>query len=310
MDTTKLTFFVAALDAGSLSLAARRLGAQLSTVSRQIADLEAAVGATLLQRTGRGVRPTPVGERFAERARRVLLELEAASSEARGERQVELAQLRLSVPVELSLQLMPAVLAELCGRHEGLSIDVHSDARRVSLLEEDFDAAIRIGPLPSSELLRRRLGSISVLCCARPEVAATIRSVADLRAREFVQVAGGRSELRGTLRGTAVRIATKGMCRVSTFTEAAALSASSDRVVLLPSITAARWLSDKRLAPALRGLALPSTEAHLVYPSTHQASAVMKTLGDLVTAGIARAETVVLAAAQSKEPPRARTRRR
>ncbi len=308
MDTARLTALIAALDAGSLSLAARRLGVQLSTVSRQIADLEATLGTPLLLRTGRGVRATPAGDRFAERARRVLLELDVAASEARGERGVELAQLRLSVPVELSLQLMPAVLVSLSAQHEALSIDVHSDARRVSLVEEDFDAAVRLGPLASSELLRQRVGAISVAAYARPAIAASIETIAALRKREFVLVAGARSELRATLRGAAVRLVIEGRCRVSTFTEAAALSAVSDRVAILPSITAARWLSSGQLVPVLRGLAFPTTEVHLIYPRRNQGSKILRSLGVLLSEGVEHAEQVVRVAIDDAQRVR-RTRR-
>ena len=167
MDTDVLRTFVAAADAGSLSVAARRRGAQLSTVSRQIRDLEDEVATPLFTRTGRGVRLTQAGERFVEHARQVLRQLDVAAAEARGHRRVELAQLRLSLPLELALRLLPAVLVGVRAAHPGVFLDVQTDARRVSLLEEDFDAAIRLGPLGDSELVARSLGTVSLGFYAR-----------------------------------------------------------------------------------------------------------------------------------------------
>jgi DNA-binding transcriptional LysR family regulator len=293
MDTSKLLAFIAAADAGSLSRAARQLGAQLSTVSRQIADLEATLGAPLLMRTGRGVRLTPAGERYLERARRIVLELEAAAAEVRGERGAALTQLRLSTPVELSLRLLPEVLARLTRRHPSLTVDVHSEARRVSLLEEDYDIAIRLGPLKDSELIARKLGQVSLVLCASADTARAIRTPAELRSAEFALVAGTRAELVASARGRDVRVQLRGTCRVSTFTEAAALAACSNRLTVLPSYTASGFIVDRRLVRVLPGLSFPSRELHLVHPRRHRGARVIEDLGDLLTTALARAEQAV-----------------
>lgn len=123
MDTSKITAFVAAVDAGSLSAGAARIGARLSTMSRRIADLETELQTKLLVRTGRGVRVTPMGERFLARARVILAELEAAAADLRGARDVPIARLRISVPPDLGLAVMPMVLAELSRRYPDLVVE-------------------------------------------------------------------------------------------------------------------------------------------------------------------------------------------
>jgi len=293
MDTAKLSAFIAAADTGSLSQAARRLGAQLSTVSRQIADLEAGLGATLLVRTGRGVRPTPAGERFLERARNVIRELEDAAAEVRGDRGAVLSRLRISAPVELSLRVMPSVLAELSQRHPPLTLDLHSDARRVSLLEEDYDAAIRLGTAKDSELLTRMVGAVSLVVCASPFAASGIRSVSDLSSADFALVAGTRTELTGSARGRAVRVELTGTCRVSTFSEAAALAACSGRLVVLPSFTAAEPLAAGRLVRVLPSLSLPQVDVRLLHAQRHRGAKVLRDLGDLLTSALEQAERSV-----------------
>jgi DNA-binding transcriptional LysR family regulator len=293
MDTSKLVTFIAAADAGSLSLSARRLGTQLSTVSRQIADLERDLGTALLVRTGRGVRPTVAGERYLERARHIVREVASAAAEARGEVGAALTHLRVSAPVELALRLMPEVLARLHEQHPGASIDVHSDARRVSLVEEKFDAAVRLGALKSSESIARRLGAVSLVLCGSPQAAREVRSVAQLAARDFVLVAGARRELVGSQRGRTVRLELRGSLRVSTFSEAAALAARTSCLVVVPSYTAAEAVQQNTLVRLLPTLVLPRIDAQLVYQPRHRGSVVLRDLGDALAAAIARSEREV-----------------
>lgn len=287
MDTTRLLAFVATAEAGSLSSASRRLGVQISTVSRQLRDLEEEVGTPLLARTGRGVRLTDAGERFLGRARHVLQELDAAVAEAQGAHKSPIAQLRLSAPLELSLRLLPRVLASLLDQTTGLSIDVRSEPRRVSLLEEDIDAAIRLGPLRDSELIARALGVISVGLWARPEIACTRTARSP---GPFVVVAGSRTELSATLRGRPFALRIDGPLRVGSFTEAAELALRSDHTALLPSFTARDYLLTHKLAPVLRGLVLPPVEVHLVHTQRLRGSPLVSLLAGLLSSALNDAE--------------------
>ncbi|MBN8612926.1 MAG: LysR family transcriptional regulator [Deltaproteobacteria bacterium] len=294
MDTAKLTAFVAAAEAGSLSRAAERLGAQLSTVSRQITDLEGTLGVPLFVRTGRGVLPTPAGERFLERARHVLRELEVAAAEARGSSSRDIEELRLSAPPDLSHRLLPAALAELARRHPRLSIEARTDTRRVSLVEEAYDAVLRLGPLEPSDLLARRLGTVTPVLCAAPSV--VVGRLRELARLEHVLAVGVRSEVSGTVRGRAVRVRCEGPIRVSTFGEAAELAARSGRIVIVPSFVAAPMITSGRLHRIARELSFGPVEVHLLRTARHRGSAVLEDLGDLVAASLDEAERVVGAA--------------
>ncbi|MFO0630815.1 MAG: LysR substrate-binding domain-containing protein [Polyangiales bacterium] len=146
---------------------------------------------------------------------------------------------------------------------------------------------------PSSQLLARRLGAVSLVLAARPARAAAVLSLADLRASEHVRVEGFGATLGGTLRGRAVRVPVRGRMQVPTFSEAAALAACSDRVAVIPSFTAVEWLRDGRLARALPRLRLPSAPVHLLYPARHRGSPLLRDLGDLLTTALAQAEDAV-----------------
>lgn len=287
IDSDQLRAVLAAAEAGSLSGAARALGAQLSTVSRRIAELERRLDVTLFSRTGRGVRPTEVGERYIERARRALFELDAGEGEARGEGDAHRESLRVSAPVELSLQLLPPVIAQWSTRFPSAQLELHSDARRVSLLEEDYDAAVRLGALQSSQLLARKLGEIAMVIAARPERAAQLTSVSALGEAECALVHGASSALTARRAGRALRIELRASVRVSTFFEAARLAALSDRFVLAPSFTARPWIERGELARVPVAIELPTVPVYWLYPQRHRGSRALRALGDAVAAALA-----------------------
>lgn len=289
MDTSRLAALVAAAELGSLSAASRRLGARLSTISRQVADLEQEVGTPLLHRTGRGVRPTPAGERFLERARHALRELDSAVAEARGEAETTATHLRVSAPLEMALSLLTGCVATLVREHPEVTIDLHSEARRVSLFEEDYDAALRLGALPDSSLIGRSLGEVGLLVCSPTSLVPRRVTVAILEAMDWVSVAGPRQEIRGRLRGREVALRVKPRLRVSTFSEAAEVAAEAGLAVMLPRYTADRFLRDGRLAPLAPRLSLPSVSAHMLLAERHRSTKVLQRLAQLVRERLAGA---------------------
>lgn len=300
MDTSLLTSFVATAESGSVSSAARRLRVQISTVSRHVAEVERGVGVPLFDRTGRGVRLTPAGERYLERVRHALLELEHAAADARGERGASIAHLRLSAPLELALRILPAVLDELSRLHPDLGVDVHTDARRVSLLEEDYDAAIRIGALGDTSLIARSLGAIPLYLCGRAG-APPVRRLSDLASVELVRVASTPDVIEVEHRGRRTPLHLRGRYQVSTFSEAASLVAiGGERVAVLPAYTAVEHITAGSLVRLLPSVRLPRAPVHLVHGPRLRGSAVARDLGDALTRALAHAERALLAGGAPK----------
>lgn len=281
MDVAALFTFVTAADSGSLSAAARRVGADLSTVSRRVRDLEEHVGVPLFARTGRGVRLTVAGERFVERVWHALCELDAAIADARGQLRVEVAHLRLSAPLELAMRLLPEALVTVRAEHPRVSLDVHTDARRVSLLEEDFDAAIRLGIVRESDLVARALGTISLAFYAKKP---------RTELGPVVLVAGTSTELSVRVRGRARTVRLEGSVRVSTFTEAAEVAARSELAAMLPSFTARDYVARRALTRVAPDVHLPPVPLHLVHPQRLRGAPVLATLARAVHAALAAVE--------------------
>ena len=163
-----LTTFVRVVDAGSLSGAAKSLPSSLTAVSRQVSALERHFGTQLLHRTTRRLALTDDGRMLYERAKAILGELrqvEAALSTGHHEPS---GRLRIAAPALIGRLLLAPLLAEFLRRHPAVSIDLQLVDRAVDMIEEDIHLALRIGHLPDSDLVARKLGDIRMIVCASP----------------------------------------------------------------------------------------------------------------------------------------------
>jgi DNA-binding transcriptional LysR family regulator len=167
MDMEELETFVEVADAGGVTPAARRLGISKSIVSRRLARLEADLGVQLLARTTRGAALTEAGVTFRDYASRACAEMDAAketilpAGELRG-------RLRIALPLSFGSSHLAPVLAQLAVRHPNLQVHTLYSDRFVDLIAEGFDCAIRIGYLPDSNLIARRVGPIYGKLVASP----------------------------------------------------------------------------------------------------------------------------------------------
>lgn len=292
MDTDRIASFVATADAGVLSRAAERLNVKVSTISRHVSELETELGVVLFHRTGRGVRLTPAGERFLERGRQVLRELELARAEARGTF-VEASTVRLSSPPDLAQYLLPPVLAGLARAYPKLTIHSRSDVRRVSLVEESYDAVVRLGPLMPSDLIARKLGTLTMRLYAAP--GRGVDSVEALGQREFVLVEGPPSdEVHARDRGRPVTFRTRGRVQVSSFSQAGAVAAETGALVILPSVTARGFIQAGALSGAARWLTFKPIDVHLLRTARHRGNPALDHLATLLSTALEEAERDVV----------------
>lgn len=161
--------FVAAVDAGSFALAARRRQLTRSAVAKSIARLEARLGTRLFLRTTRSQSLTEDGQAYYERCRRVMAELDAADASMDAARRVPMGRVRLSMPVLFGRRCVGPLLLELARRYPGLAFEASFSDRRSDLVEEGVDLAVRSGPLPDNTThVARRLGLQRMVMCAAP----------------------------------------------------------------------------------------------------------------------------------------------
>ncbi|QWT21633.1 LysR family transcriptional regulator [Bacillus sp. NP157] len=160
---------VEAVDRGSLSEAARRLGMPLPTVSRKVSELEEALGARLLVRSPRKLTLTDAGETYLAAARRILEDVDCAERMAAGEYAAPRGELVVTAPIVLGkMHLLPAVTAFLAA-YPDIRIRLMLVDRWVNLVDEQVDVAIRVGALPDSALVARHLANTRLVSCASPD---------------------------------------------------------------------------------------------------------------------------------------------
>lgn len=164
-----IEIFVAIVADGSFTAAARRLGVSKSHVSRQIQALEDRLGARLLDRTTRTVRPTDAGDAFHARAVRVLEDLAEAERAVRDLQSEPRGTLRLGAPVSFGLRYVAPAVASFMARWPELDVEASYSDRRVDVIGDGFDVVVRIGQLVDSSLIVRRLARTRAHIVASPD---------------------------------------------------------------------------------------------------------------------------------------------
>jgi len=161
--------FVAIARSGSISRAALQLGVAKSAVSRRLSDLEARLGVQLILRTTRQSSLTEEGTAFLERADLALEALNEAESSVRNSAKQLSGQLRVAAPVSYGLSKMQPVFTQFMIDNPDVTLYADFSDRNVDLVQDGFDLAIRIGNLPDSTLIARKITEIRHCAVASPD---------------------------------------------------------------------------------------------------------------------------------------------
>ena len=164
-----LEVFVAVAEAESFAGGARAVGLSAPSATRGINALEERLGARLFTRTTRRVRLTDVGKAYLEDARHVLATLQAADDAAAGAATNPVGKLRITSSNEFGRIYVMPILTGFLDTYPDVTGEVLMVDRIVNMVEEGFDVAVRIGPLPSSGLSAVRVGRVRRIVCGTPE---------------------------------------------------------------------------------------------------------------------------------------------
>lgn len=189
MDRLKqLQVFVAVAEAESFIGGARQLGVSGPVVTRAINKLEAHLGAKLFTRTTRAVRLTQVGTRYLVDCREVLEALRAADDAVTGSYGAPVGRLRITAPHEFGVRHVAPLLPEFLAAWPRVDVEAVFTDRVVDMVGEGVEVALRIGDLPDSSLMARRLGHVREIVCASPSYApaASVSTPADLAALDLI----------------------------------------------------------------------------------------------------------------------------
>jgi DNA-binding transcriptional LysR family regulator len=276
MDMNAARMFVAVVQAGSLSAAAIRLGTPLPTLSRRIRDLERQLSAQLLERTARGTKLTEAGARLYEHASRgieALLEAEqaVASDQARLR-----GRLRLSVPQ--TVEPWWNLLTEFQRRYPDIEVFVYSTDRRMDLIEEGIDVALRVGKIVHETMIARHVLSVRHVLVASPTLVERLGMPAEPDALHHFPCAvcvtsidvPARWELGGQV------VEPKAVLSTNEYHHLLSRALHGDVVTELPPFLAAASIREKRLVPLLPQYPLPELSINLLYPSHRHPSSIVR----------------------------------
>lgn len=164
----EMKVFAAVVDAGSFTAAAQMLDMSKAAVSRYVGELEQRLGQRLLHRTTRKLSLTTEGDIFHARCRELLDNLDEAEAEITSRSGEASGLLKVNVPVTFGVMYLAPLWPALLAGHPKLALDITLSDRVVDLVEDGFDLAVRIGQLPASSLIVRRLAATRMVLCASP----------------------------------------------------------------------------------------------------------------------------------------------
>lgn len=297
-----MLLFATVVSEGSFTAAARALGISKQTVSERIAQLEERLGVRLLQRTTRRLRTTDAGGRYFERCRAIASQIEDANREAQQQQAEPAGLLRVSAPALYGRRYLAKVVANYLARFPRVRIELALADRRVNLIDEGFDLAIRIGELNDSTLSARRLGEGHVYYCASPAFIAAegLPTPASLPTRRCI---GRRAAETWEVGSESIKI--QPHLVVNDLEVACDAAIAGVGIAHLPAIVCRDAVRDGRLQTLFGPEAVLQRPVHAVFPSRRYLSPKVRYFLDDLTSLIAP----MLPLDDAPPPPRARRRR-
>jgi DNA-binding transcriptional LysR family regulator len=282
-----LGIFVRVVDTGSFSVVARDQGIGQPAVSKAVVQLETWLGVSLLLRSTRSVVPTEAGRIFYERARRMVEEAEEAVLAARGSGCGLSGKLRVSTSVCFGrLHVIPH-LSVFLAEHPDLEVELVLDDRQVDLVNEGIDVALRMGPMPDSNMVARRIAEGRRVVVATPDYLqrhGTPKSPAELAGHQAILYSGRPGWASWTFRkeGQMVSVELQGRLKM---TAAEGLREAVNRD--LGFTIGSEWnfwpeLKSGKVVALLEDWALPPTHLSAVYPTGRLASTKARAFASFV----------------------------
>jgi DNA-binding transcriptional LysR family regulator len=289
MDLNDLRVFCRVAERASFTRAAEELGLAKGRVSTLVQALEAELGGRLLQRTTRSVRLTPDGEAFLARCRALLTEADQLQGMFRPAAGALRGKVRIDMPGMFAQELVMPHLQSLLAEHPLLDLGISVNDRRIDMVREGFDALVRIGVLPDSDMVARPLGAMAMCNVASPAYLrrhGVPRTLADLAAHRIVHYdanlrsdgAAFRYQADGVVRAMPMRAALS--VNSSTFMQAGCVNGLGIMQVALP--TNRRLIDSGELVEVLPEFCAPPMQVSLMVPQRRhiapRAQAVFKWL--------------------------------
>jgi DNA-binding transcriptional LysR family regulator len=290
-DLNQMAIFANVVKAGSFTSAARALGMPKSTVSKRVGELEDRLGLRLLHRTTRHVKLTEAGAAYYEHCKRIVEEAEEADRSVTDQDESPRGTVRVTAPLLLGETLAPAMERFLI-ENPNVSIQFWVTDRRIDLIEERIDIAIRPGALPDSTLVARRLGDIEHVICASPSYLRgrdVVKEPNDLRAHWCIGFQEGRIEALWSFERNGERrsVAVHGRYGVSSLRLVRTGALAGLGVANVPEFLVRDDIAAGGLVRLLSRWTVGRGAVHLVYPTNRNLSPGVRALVDFLMTAFA-----------------------
>ncbi|NDW04167.1 LysR family transcriptional regulator [Jiella pacifica] len=290
-----MSVFVKVADSGSFAAAAAELDISAQMVGKHVATLEARLGARLIARTTRRQNLTELGRAYYRQCRVVLAEAEAADALAEDVAAEPRGRLRINASVTFgSASLAPLVLS-YADRHPKVEVDLVLSDRRVDLIEDGFDAVVRIGELADSSLIARPLGPYCLMPAAAPTYLARHgrpahpRDLAEHQCLVFLGSSETRSHIWAFRRqGEVEEVRVGGRLRMNDTRAMLHAAEAGAGVVMGPEMLIAPLLAAGRLERLLPDWDAPSWPMHVLYAPDRRPTAKLRTFLDMLAEAFPR----------------------
>ncbi len=283
--------FVATVDAGSFTQAAEAFRISPVMVGKHIKALETLLGARLLTRTTRRQSLTEIGRQYADQCRAILAQIRQAESGAEAMRAAPRGKLKITAPVSFGSEWVSPAMTDYLRAYPEVSLDLNLNDRVVDLVDEGYDAAIRIGDLEDSAMVARPLRPYAMVICASPaylEQHGVPRTPADLAQHECLDFMHWTPQMRWRLRDASGE-RSSARPRPSRFRSSsgqalrmAALNGFG--LVLQAELLLAQDIAAGRLVPVLADCLPTPRPMHLVYPRDRQPTPKLATFIEFMLA--------------------------
>ena len=284
-----LALFASIVESGSLSAAARRAQMPPATVTRRLQQLEQRLGCKLLHRSARRLRPTLEGQAYYERCAPLLQSLQQATQSLEASQTQVQGLVRVLAPMTLAKHLLMSVWEQYVRLYPQVQLELRLSNLREDMLEHGADLAVRLGVLPDSNMVQRRLGVVKLGLFAAPRYLAqapAISSPQDLPAHRWLVADPLRElQLTHTTSGERYTLALQSMasrCVVNDVELAAQWAHQGQGLLYGPAWLCEDWLRSGELVPVLPDWSAPVSPLSLIWPQQRHVPARVRALIDLL----------------------------
>jgi len=286
VDLLDVLTFVRVVETGAFARAAERMGMSKSILSRRVARLEQQLGARLLTRTAQGVQPTDAGQAYFERAANVLAELDAAQEVVTESVTQAAGPIRMTAPLSFGTIYLADALAEFARLHPRIELDVSFDDKTVDLVAGGYDMAVRIGNLPDSSLIARRIAPIRRHLLASPaylKARGKPEKPRDLADHDLLFYGYG-EQWRFKVGDKWEQVRGRSVLRANNGEMLRAAAKAGLGICILPSFIGAPSIEDGSLEVVLLDYPMEEAGLHVVTPPGRSATARVRALSDFLAA--------------------------